>query len=72
MKTENKLTPFGRYVVKTLVDRDMSKMELAAAVGISQPYLSYILYGQRSGKKYLFRIAAVLEIDKETVKRLTA
>ena len=53
MKTENKLTPFGRYVVKTLVDRDMSKMELAAAVGISQPYLSYILYGQRSGKKIL-------------------
>lgn len=54
MKTENKLTPFGRYVVKTLVDKDMSKMELAAAVGISQPYLSYILYGQRSGKNTYF------------------
>lgn len=72
MRTESRLTPFGKYVVKTLTDKDMSKLELAEAVGISPPYLSYILYGKRSGKKYLLRIASVLGIDDETVERLTA
>lgn len=67
-----RMTPFGKYVVKTLTDRDMSKTELAAAVGTSPQYLSYILYGERSGEKYLIRIITVLGLDPQKVKQLTA
>jgi transcriptional regulator with XRE-family HTH domain len=68
----HKLTPFGKYVVKTLTDRDMSKKELAFAIGTSPQYLSYILTGIRSGEKYLPAIVAALELDPRRVEKLTA
>lgn len=67
-----RMTPFGKYVAKALTDRDMSKTELAIAVGTSPQYLSYILYGERSGKKYLTRIALTLDLDPRKVEQLTA
>lgn len=67
-----KLTPFGKYVTKTLTDRDMTKTELAVTVGTSPQYLSYILSGIRSGEKYLPKIVAVLELDPQKVQRLIA
>lgn len=67
-----KLTPFGKYVTKTLTDRDMTKTELAVTVGTSPQYLSYILSGIRSGEKYLPKIVAVLELDPKKVQRLIA
>ena len=68
----NRLTPFGKYVTKTLTDKDMSKAQLAAAIGTSPQYLSYILYGTRSGEKYLPMIVAALELDQKKVDRLIA
>lgn len=68
----NKLTPFGKYVSKTLTDKDMSKAQLAEAIGTSPQYLSYILYGTRSGEKYLPAIIAALELDPRKVERLIA
>lgn len=50
------LTPFGKLVVKALTDKDMTKTELASQVGTSPQYLSYILFGVRSGKKYIPKI----------------
>lgn len=67
-----KLTPFGKLVVKALTDRDMSKTELARAIGTTPPYLSYILYGQRSGEKYLPAIIAALELDPRKVEKAIA
>ena len=67
-----KLTPFGKLVVKALTDRDMSKTELARAIGTTPPYLSYILYGQRSGEKYLPAIIAALNLDPRKVEKVTA
>ena len=52
---KKRLTPFGKMVVKALADRDMSRAELAATVGTSPQYMSYILNGTRSGEKYLRR-----------------
>jgi cyanate lyase len=73
MKGRNKkLTPFGKYVIKALTDKDMSKTELAAVVGTSPQYLSYILYGTRSGEKYLSAIVVALELDPTKVERLKA
>lgn len=75
MKVRSKnrrLTPFGKYVTKALTDRDMSKEQLAALVGTSPQYLSYILNGTRSGEKYLSAIIAVLELDPRKAEKLNA
>lgn len=73
MKGRNKrLTPFGKYVSKTLTDKDMSKTDLAVMIGTSPQYLSYILYGTRSGGKYLPAIVAALELDPRKVEKLIA
>lgn len=72
MNCRNRLTPFGKYVSKTLTDRDMTKEQLAAAIGTSPQYLSYILYGVRSGEKYLPAIIAVLELDPRKAQKLVA
>lgn len=71
-RNKNKMTPFGKYVAKVLTDRDMSKKDLAATIGTSPQYLSYILYGVKSGDKYLPGIIATLELDPRKVERLTA
>ena len=67
-----KLTPFGKYVVKSLTDRDMTRAQLATTIGTSPQYLSYILNGTKSGDKYLDKIIAVLELDPRKAGRLTA
>lgn len=73
MKSRNtKLTPLGKYIAKTLTDLDMTKTQLAAQVGTSPQYLSYILTGIRSGEKYLPAIVATLELDYSTVEKLKA
>lgn len=73
MRGENKrLTKLGKLIVKALTDRDMTKTQLAAAIGTSPQYLSYILYGIRSGEKYLPAIIAALDLDAEKVEKLTA
>ena len=49
MKSSNTLTPFGKLVVKALVDQDMTKTELADQIGTSPQHLSRILHGTRPG-----------------------
>lgn len=74
MKTANtgKLTRFGKLVVKALTDQDMSKTQLAAEIGTSPQYLSYILYGIRSGEKYVPLIIAALDLDPRKVEKAMA
>ena len=70
--TNKKLTPFGKLVVKALADRDMTKAQLAAQIGASPQYLSYILYGVRSGEKYVPAIVAALSLDPRKVEKAIA
>ena len=73
MKSSNgKLTKFGKIVVKALTDKDMSKTRLAAEIGTSSQYLSQILYGIRSGEKYIPLIVAALELDPGKVEKSMA
>ena len=73
MRAPNKkLTPFGKLVVKTLADRDMTKADLAAEIGTAPQYLSYILNGTRSGGKYLPAIVAALKLDPKAGERAMA
>ncbi len=67
-----RLTPLGKYISKALVDKGMAKKQLAATVGTSPQYLSYILNGTKSGKKYVPEIVRVLELDPHKVEKLLA
>ena len=72
MKDTSKLTKLGKLIVKTLTDKNMTKTQLAEAVGTSPQYLSYILYGTRSGEKYIPAIIAALNLDPRKVEKVTA
>ena len=72
MKSNGKLCPLGKLVVKALTDQDKTKTQLAAEIGTSQQYLSYILYGVRPGEKYLPAIIAALNLDPRKVEKVTA
>ncbi len=61
--TERKLTPFGKKVKKRLIDMGMTQVELAERVGITDKYLSKILYGYRPGTKYVEKIKSILKMD---------
>ena len=72
MKDTSKLTKLGKLIVKTLTDKNMTKTQLAEAVGTSPQYLRYILYGTRSGEKYIPAIIAALELDPRKVEKAIA
>lgn len=59
------LTDFGREVKRRLIDVGMTQEELAGQLGCSAVYLSFILYGSRSGKKYIHRIRYILGLPKD-------
>lgn len=65
---KRKLSPFGILVRKRLLDKQKTQLWLANQVGTSKVYLNYILYGERSGKKYIPKICEVLEIDPESIR----
>ena len=71
-KGNKELTAFGKEVAKALVDRNMTKKELAAVVGIHPQYLSQILNGTRSGKQYIPDIVAALALEPIGSRRTSA
>lgn len=73
MREANKeLTAFGKLVAKELVDRNMTRAELAEAVGTSPQNLSRILNGTRPGSAYVPRIIAALSLDPRKAERAIA
>ncbi len=65
MRKKNKLTPFGKAIKKKAISKCITLSEVAEAAGTSPVYLSYIMYGERSGLKYRRKIGEVLGIDVE-------
>ena len=57
------LTPFGVAVKKALIDKGMTQDMLASMLRTDKRYLSDILYGRKSGKKYKASIVSILGID---------
>lgn len=72
MNKNQRLTPFGKLVAKALVDRDMTRTELAERIGTSPQHLSRILHGARSGEKHIPAITAALSLDPQEVAEATA
>lgn len=56
---------YGKEVKKRLIDKQMSQKELAIQIGCSKFYLSKILSGKKSGKKYKEKINEVLDLKEE-------
>lgn len=56
------LSEFGRKVNKRLVELNITQKQLAQMVGTSEAYLSMILHGERSGKKYRDKIEKLLRL----------
>ncbi|MGB9781158.1 helix-turn-helix domain-containing protein [Caldanaerobacter sp.] len=59
---KRKLTEFGKKVNDRLAELNMTQKELSRLIGTSEPYLSMILRGVRSGKKYKEKIKKILNI----------
>lgn len=57
------LTKFGREVNKRLVELNMTQKALAQKIGVSEVYLSMVLRGHRSGKKYIDVIVKTLGLQ---------
>ena len=66
---KRQLTPFGITVKKRLIEKGMTQVRLAEEVGTSNKYLNLILYGDRTGEKYIQKIISVLDIDPEELKK---
>lgn len=64
------LTPFGKQVKKRLIDMDMTQCQLASNLGISNPYVSFILYGERASEHWASKIALMLDLPVPTSEML--
>lgn len=62
---KNKLCDFGLYVKTNIVKLGLTQRQLSSETGVPEKYLSKMLYGLRSGKKYRDRIINLIEKKKK-------
>lgn len=67
---KRELSPIGKVIKKRLIDINKSQIWLAKKVGMNEKYLHLVLYGERSGQKYLPDIIKVLGLDQELIKEI--
>jgi len=68
--SKRELSPIGKVIKKRLVDINKSQIWLAEKVGMNDKYLHLVLYGERSGKKYLPDIIKVLGLDPDLLQKI--
>lgn len=66
-RKKRKLTEFGIWVKKRLIELDMDQKELASMLNVSESYLADVLRGDKKGLKYITQITNLL--DKEEKNR---
>lgn len=57
---KNEISTFGKEIKIRLIELNMTQRTLADKVGVNENYLTDIVNGRRSGKKYRAAIIAVL------------
>ncbi len=62
------LTPLGSIIKKRLIELNKTQKQLAESIGTSEKYLYLILYGYRSGEKYIGFIEKELNLDLKSYK----
>jgi len=65
---KRKLTEFGQIVNDRLIELNITQKELSKLIGTSEPYLSMILHGERSGNKYKDTIIQILKLKERYCK----
>ena len=55
---------FSDVLKQLRLKADLSQEELATSVGCSPQYINHIIYGERSGEKYLEQIFLILGMDE--------
>lgn len=67
---KRQLSPLGVKVKMRLIEVGKTQVELAREIGTSGNYLHLIMIGERSGKKFIPKIAQALGIDLNELKRI--
>jgi transcriptional regulator with XRE-family HTH domain len=71
MKTKKQPLPYnGIKIKKRLVELNMTQRELAKAIGMNENYLTDVLNGRRSGKKYMDSIMETLGLKEKEYESL--
>lgn len=72
MKRKRELNLLGRECKKRLIEIQMSQKALAEKVGTTDKYLDLIFHGERSGAKYIYKIAEILGLNLEELEKKIA
>ena len=67
---KNGISNFGKEIKIRLIELNMTQRELAEKVGVNENYLTDIVNGRRSGKKYRPAITAILYKEIEEERRI--
>lgn len=62
-KSKRQMTALGKEIKRRLLELEISQEELAEMVGTSPQYINHIIFGERSGKKYMDQIRSILNIQ---------
>jgi len=65
MAKRRRPTPFGREIRIRLAQLDMPQSELAEKLGISNAYMTYLIYGDRRDEAWVARICEELGMKRE-------
>lgn len=61
-KRTGKITKLGIQMKKAMIDLNITQTELAKQAGTSQQYINDIIYGRRTGTKYMPAIQEILKL----------
>lgn len=69
---KRKLNLLGIECKKKMIEMHLSQKALAEKVGTTDKYLDLVFHGERSGIKYIYRIAEVLDLNVEELEKKIA
>lgn len=69
---KRKLNLLGIECKKKMIEMRLSQKALAEKVGTTDKYLDLIFHGERSGNKYIYKIANILGLDIEKLEKKIA
>lgn len=72
MTKKREFSALGVICKKKMIEFGMSQKELALIVGTTDKYLDLIFHGERSGNKYIYKIANALELNIEELEKKIA
>ena len=72
MRERRMPTPFGRAIKVRLAQLNMQQSDLAKLLGLSNAYVTYLIYGDRRDEGWVARICEVLDMQLPQQENLQA